>query len=64
MFNDWVGSSSAGDIFSSTLKSWKNITLVGQNTNGRSGQSIFFHLENSDINVRLSFYKKDGKKFD
>nr|WP_246454902.1 hypothetical protein [Thalassotalea piscium] len=38
--------------------------MVGQNTNGRSGQSIFFHLENSDINVRLSFYKKDGKKFD
>lgn len=61
------GVGSAGDIFTSSLKGWRGITVVGGSTNGRSGNSIGFPLKNSGISVRLSTmvsYQKDGSLFD
>lgn len=61
------GVGSAGDIFASTLKGWRNVTLVGTPTNGRSGNSKTISLKNSGIAVSLSTmvsYQKDGSLFD
>lgn len=63
---DW-GVGSAGDIFVSTFKGWRNVTLVGSASNGRSGNSIPFLLPNSDIRVRLSTmasFQKTGEMYD
>lgn len=63
---DW-GVGSAGDIFVSTFKGWRNVTLVGSPTNGRSGNSIPFVLEKSGITARLSTmasFQKTGQLFD
>lgn len=61
------GVGSAGDIFASTLKNWRNISLVGTPTNGRSGNSFIKPLKNSNIPVRLSTmvsYQKTGELYD
>ncbi len=61
------GVGSAGDIFVSTFKNWRNVTLIGNPSNGRSGNSITTQLKNSKIPVNLSTmisYQKDGKLFD
>ncbi|WP_370671450.1 S41 family peptidase [Arenibacter antarcticus] len=61
------GVGSAGDIFVSTFKNWRNVTLVGSPSNGRSGNSITTKLQHSGIPVRLSTmisYQKDGGLFD
>lgn len=63
---DW-GAGSAGDIFLSTFKGWRNVTLVGSASNGRSGNSIPFPLPNSGIRVRLSTmasFQKSGEMYD
>lgn len=63
---DW-GVGSAGDIFVSTFKGWRNVTLVGSASNGRSGNSIPFLLPNSGIRVRLSTmasFQKTGEMYD
>ena len=63
---DW-GVGSAGDIFVSTFKGWRNVTLVGSASNGRSGNSIPFPLPNSGIQVRLSTmasFQKTGEMYD
>ncbi len=63
---DW-GVGSAGDIFVSTFKSWRNVTLVGMPSNGRSGHSRSFLLDNSGLPVRLSTmasFQKTGEKYD
>lgn len=63
---DW-GVGSAGDIFVSTFKGWRNVTLVGSASNGRSGNSIPFLLPNSGIRVRLSTmasFQKSGEMYD
>lgn len=66
MLVDW-GVGSAGDIFTSAFKGWPNFTLVGAATNGRSGQSRNFELNNSKIKVKLSTmasYQNTGEKYD
>jgi len=63
---DW-GVGSAGDIFVSTFKGWRNVTLIGSASNGRSGNSIPFLLPNSGIRVRLSTmasFQKTGEMYD
>ncbi len=63
---DW-GVGSAGDVFVSAFKGWRNVTLVGQPSNGRSGNSIPFQLANSGISVRLSTmasFRKCGEMYD
>ncbi len=63
---DW-GVGSAGDIFVSTFKGWRDVTLVGSPSNGRSGNSQTFPLTNSGIPVRLSTmasFQKTGEKYD
>ncbi|MGO4740162.1 S41 family peptidase [Bosea sp. 2KB_26] len=63
---DW-GVGSAGDIFVSTFKGWRNVTLVGSASNGRSGNSIPFLLPQSRIRVRLSTmasFQKSGEMYD
>ena len=63
---DW-GVGSAGDIFVSTFKGWRNVTLIGSTSNGRSGNSIPFLLPNSGIRVRLSTmasFQKTGEMYD
>lgn len=63
---DW-GAGSAGDIFLSTFKSWRNVTLVGTPSNGRSGNSIPFVLPHSGIAARLSTmasFQKTGELYD
>lgn len=63
---DW-GVGSAGDIFVSTFKGWRGVTLVGMPSNGRSGNSIPFQLGNSGIAVRLSTmasFQKTGEMYD
>jgi len=63
---DW-GVGSAGDIFVSTFKGWRNVTLVGTPSNGRSGNSRAFVLSNSGIPVRISTmasFQKTGAKYD
>ena len=61
------GVGSAGDIFVSTFKGWRNVTLVGSASNGRSGNSRNFDLGNSKLPVRLSTmasFQKTGEKYD
>lgn len=61
------GVGSAGDIFVSTFKSWRNITLVGTPSNGRSGNSITTPLKHSKIPVRVSTmvsFQKTGELYD
>jgi len=63
---DW-GVGSAGDIFVSTFKGWRNVILVGTPSNGRSGNSRAFELSNSGIPVRISTmasFQKTGAKYD
>ena len=63
---DW-GVGSAGDIFVSTFKGWRNVTLVGTPSNGRSGNSRAFELSNSGIPARISTmasFQKTGAKYD
>lgn len=63
---DW-GVGSAGDIFVSTFKGWRNVTLIGTPSNGRSGNSIPFLLPASGIRVRLSTmasFQKTGEMYD
>ena len=61
------GVGSAGDIFVSTFKNWRNITLLGTPSNGRSGNSIVTPLKYSKIPVRLSTmisFQKTGALYD
>ena len=61
------GVGSAGDIFVSTFKSWRNITLVGTPSNGRSGNSITTILKHSKIPARVSTmvsFQKTGELYD
>ena len=63
---DW-GVGSAGDIFVSAFKGWRNVTLAGTASNGRSGNSRDFVLQNSGLPVRLSTmasFQKTGEKYD
>lgn len=63
---DW-GVGSAGDIFVSTFKGWRSVTLIGSASNGRSGNSMPFLLPNSGIRVRLSTmasFQKTGEMYD
>lgn len=63
---DW-GVGSAGDIFVSTFKGWRNVTLIGTPSNGRSGNSIPFVLPHSGISARLSTmasFQKTGELYD
>lgn len=61
------GVGSAGDIFVSVFKGWRNVTLIGTPSNGRSGHSKVLPLKNSQIPVRLSTmvsYQKTGELYD
>jgi C-terminal processing protease CtpA/Prc len=51
----------------STFKGWRNVTLVGTPSNGRSGNSRAFELTNSGIPARISTmasFQKTGDKYD
>lgn len=63
---DW-GVGSAGDIFASSFKGWRNVTLVGLPTNGRSGNSLPFLLPHSGLTVMVSTmasFQKDGRLYE
>ena len=58
---------SAASVFASALKGLPNITLAGINTDGSSGRSLNYTLENSNIRVRLSSmisFQRNGKTLD
>lgn len=61
------GVGSAGDIFASAFKSWRNVTMLGTPTMGRSGQGVVFPLPNSKLGVNLSTmasFQKSGERYD
>lgn len=61
------GVGSAGDIFASAFKSWRNVTVMGTPTMGRSGQGVVFPLPNSNLGVNLSTmasFQKTGERYD
>lgn len=61
------GVGSAGDIFTSAFKSWRNVTVVGTPTMGRSGQGVVFPLPHSGLGVNLSTmasFQKTGERYD
>ena len=63
---DW-GVGSAGDIFASSFKGWRNVTLIGLPTNGRSGNSLPFSLSHSGLTVMVSTmasFQKDGRLYE
>lgn len=66
MLVDW-GVGSAGDIFASAFKGWRNVTVLGTPTMGRSGQGVVFPLPNSKLGVNLSTmasFQKTGERYD
>lgn len=63
---DW-GIGSAGDIFASAFKGWRDVTLVGTPTMGRSGHGREFLLPHSKLVVNLSTmasFQKTGQLYD
>ena len=63
---DW-GVGSAGDVFSSSFKGWRNVTLAGLPTNGRSGNALPFVLPHSGLTVMISTmasFQKDGRLYE
>jgi C-terminal processing protease CtpA/Prc len=61
------GSFSAASVFASALKGLPNITLAGINTDGSSGRSQYYSLENSEIKVKLSSmisFQRNGNTLD
>jgi Peptidase family S41 len=63
---DW-GIGSAGDIFTSAFKDWRNVTLIGTPTMGRSGHGREFLLPHSKLTVNLSTmasFQKTGQLYD
>ncbi|MGE0582914.1 MAG: S41 family peptidase [Steroidobacteraceae bacterium] len=63
---DW-GIGSAGDIFVSAFKDWRDVTLVGTPTMGRSGHGREFLLPHSKLVVNLSTmasFQKTGQLYD
>lgn len=58
---------SAASVFTSAFKGLANIKIVGTNTNGSSGRSVYFDLKNSKISIRLSTmlsFQRNGKTLD
>jgi C-terminal processing protease CtpA/Prc len=58
---------SAASVFASALKGLPNITLAGINTDGSSGRSQYYSLENSEIKIKLSSmisFQRNGKTLD
>lgn len=63
---DW-GVGSAGDIFASAFKGWRNVIMLGTPTMGRSGQGVVFPLPHSKLGVNLSTmasFQKTGERYD
>ena len=63
---DW-GVGSAGDVFASSFKGWRNVTLAGLPTNGRSGNALPFVLPGSGLTVMISTmasFQKDGRLYE
>lgn len=61
------GVGSAGDIFASAFKGWRNVTTLGTPTMGRSGQGVVFPLPHSKLGVNLSTmasFQKTGERYD
>ena len=66
MLVDW-GVGSAGDIFASAFKGWRNVITLGTPTMGRSGQGVVFPLPHSKLGVNLSTmasFQKTGERYD
>lgn len=58
---------SAASVLVSTLKSLPNVTIVGQTTDGSSGNSMRFELPHSQLRIKLSTmvsFQKDGSILD
>jgi hypothetical protein len=58
---------SATDIFLSGFEGWPGVTLMGMPSSGGSGRTNWFHLDNSNIPVRISSmasYLTDGRLMD
>lgn len=58
---------SAASVFTSAFKGLPNVKIVGVNTNGSSGRSVYFDLKNSKIRIRLSTmlsFQRNGKTLD
>lgn len=58
---------SAASVFTSVFKGLPNVKIVGVNTNGSSGRSVRFKLNNSNIQLRISTmlsFQRNGKTLD
>jgi len=58
---------SAASVFTSAFKNLPNVKIVGQTTDGSSGNSKKFHLNNSNIRVKISTmlsFQRNGKTLD
>lgn len=58
---------SAASVFTSAFKGLPNVKIVGQTTDGSSGNSRTLHLKNSNIRVRVSTmlsFQRNGKTLD
>lgn len=58
---------SAASVFASAFKSLPNIKVVGETTDGSSGNSRIFHLKNSNIKINVSTmlsFQRNGKTLD
>ncbi|WP_189702563.1 S41 family peptidase [Subsaximicrobium wynnwilliamsii] len=58
---------SAATVFTSAFKSLPNVRIVGETTDGSSGNSIKINLKNSNIRVKISTmlsFQRNGKTLD
>ena len=58
---------SAATVFTSALKGLPNVKIVGETTDGSSGNSIKMNLKNSNISIKLSTmlsFQRNGKTLD
>jgi len=58
---------SAATVFTSAFKNLPNVKIVGETTDGSSGNSRKFHLKNSNIRVKVSTmlsFQRNGKTLD
>ncbi len=58
---------SAATVFTSAFKSLPNVKIIGETTDGSSGNSRKLHLKNSNIRVKVSTmlsFQKNGKTLD
>jgi len=58
---------SAASVFASAFKGLPNVKIVGETTDGSSGNSTVLHLKNSNIRMRVSTmasFQRNGKTLD